>query len=152
MLAGSIIKDFNIFEAGSLHFSMGSVTQTMVSLVLETVKPASGRRRNQAIVNASVTLSVVMRGLSDPPTTARLNRSSTIAKYSQRYEFIAGVLKRLRYRRLRCREFNSCMFRAHRAGPFEILRVNSLLSQTIKAGYGDEGTNRKTLLFKAIAA
>ena len=44
MLAGSIIKDFNIFKAGSLHFSMGSVTQIMVSLVLETVKPAFGRR------------------------------------------------------------------------------------------------------------
>ena len=38
------LKDFNIFEAGSLHFSMGGITQTRVTLVLETVKPALGRR------------------------------------------------------------------------------------------------------------
>ena len=43
MLAGSIIKDFNVFETGGLHVRMGSVTQTMVALVLKTVKPALGR-------------------------------------------------------------------------------------------------------------
>ncbi len=43
MLAGSIIKDFNVLAAGSLNFSMGSVTQAMVPLVLKTVKPALGR-------------------------------------------------------------------------------------------------------------
>ena len=42
MLAGSIVKDFNIFETGCLHFSVSIVTQAMVSLVLETVKPAFG--------------------------------------------------------------------------------------------------------------
>ena len=39
MLADAIIKDFNVFETGSPHFRMGSVTQAMVPLVLETVKP-----------------------------------------------------------------------------------------------------------------
>jgi hypothetical protein len=43
MLACSIVKDFDVFEAGGLHFSMGSVMQAMVSLVLETVKPSFGR-------------------------------------------------------------------------------------------------------------
>ncbi|KVO99011.1 hypothetical protein BGV60_04515 [Burkholderia ubonensis] len=43
----------------------------------------AARRRNQAIVSASVTRSAVMRGLIDQPTTSRLNRSSTTAKYSQ---------------------------------------------------------------------
>ena len=38
------LKDFNIFEAGSLHFSMGGIRKTRVTLVLETVKPALGRR------------------------------------------------------------------------------------------------------------
>jgi hypothetical protein len=49
VLAGSIIKDFNIFKGGSLHFSMGSVAHAMISLVLETVKPALGRRVVPAI-------------------------------------------------------------------------------------------------------
>jgi DNA-binding NarL/FixJ family response regulator len=41
------------------------------------ITPLSGRRRNQAIVKASVTISVVMRSLSDQPITSRLNRSRT---------------------------------------------------------------------------
>ena len=45
--------------------------------------PAPGLRRNQAIVSASVTMSAVMRGLIDQPTISRLNRSSTMARYSQ---------------------------------------------------------------------
>jgi len=40
-------------------------------------------RRNHAIVSASITKSVVMFALIDQPTTSRLNRSSTIARYSQ---------------------------------------------------------------------
>src|SRR5260370_783025 len=40
MLPFAIIKDFDIFEAGSLHFGMRSVTHAMKPLVLETVKPA----------------------------------------------------------------------------------------------------------------
>ena len=39
--------------------------------------------RNHAIVSASITMSAVMRGFIDQPTTSRLNRSSTIARYSQ---------------------------------------------------------------------
>jgi 2-polyprenyl-6-methoxyphenol hydroxylase-like FAD-dependent oxidoreductase len=43
----------------------------------------AGLLRNHAIVRASVTISAVMRGLSDQPTTSRLNRSRTIARYAQ---------------------------------------------------------------------
>ena len=50
------VKDFNIFEAGSLHFSMGGITQTMVTLVFETVKPARGRRVDTGPGNARGTL------------------------------------------------------------------------------------------------
>lgn len=41
---GSIIEDFNIFKAGSLHFIMDSVTRPMVSLVLEAAKSTLGQR------------------------------------------------------------------------------------------------------------
>ncbi|CAG9183481.1 hypothetical protein LMG23994_05141 [Cupriavidus pinatubonensis] len=44
--------------------------------------PGAGLRRNQAIVSASVTISALMRGLIDQPTTSRLNRSRTTARYS----------------------------------------------------------------------
>lgn len=47
MLA-SIPKHINVFEAGILYFSTGSVTQTMIPLVLETFKPALGRRVDDA--------------------------------------------------------------------------------------------------------
>jgi hypothetical protein len=47
------------------------------------ISPEAGWRRNQPLVSASVTRSAVMRGCSDPPTTARLNRSSAMAKYRQ---------------------------------------------------------------------
>ena len=40
-------------------------------------------RRVLTIVRGSVTMSAVMRGFSDQPTTSRLNRSSTMARYSQ---------------------------------------------------------------------
>jgi hypothetical protein len=40
-------------------------------------------RRVLTMVRASVTMSAVMRGFSDQPTTSRLNRSSTMARYSQ---------------------------------------------------------------------
>lgn len=53
MQPGSIIKDFNVFEAGSLHFSMGSVTQAMVPLIFKTVKPAFGRGVVPAITFAT---------------------------------------------------------------------------------------------------
>jgi hypothetical protein len=43
-------------------------------------QPIAGRFLNQAMVSASVTMSAVMRGFSDQPTTSRLNRSSTIAR------------------------------------------------------------------------
>jgi hypothetical protein len=49
----AIIKDLDVFEAGSLHFGMRSVAQ--------------------AIVNASVAMLLVMRSLSDQPITSRLN-------------------------------------------------------------------------------
>ena len=39
-MTDSIIKYFNIVEAGSFHFLMSFITSTMVALVLETVKPA----------------------------------------------------------------------------------------------------------------
>ena len=42
--------------------------------------PGAGRFLNQAMVNASITMSAVMRGFSDQPTTSRLNRSSTMAR------------------------------------------------------------------------
>src|ERR1035437_747573 len=40
MLPFSIIKDFDIFKAGSFHVGMGCVPHAMDALVLETVKPA----------------------------------------------------------------------------------------------------------------
>ena len=40
MLPFSIIKDFDIFKAGSPHVGMGCVPYAMDALVLETVKPA----------------------------------------------------------------------------------------------------------------
>ena len=49
MLADSVIKDFDIFKARGLHFSMGSVAHAVVSLVLEAVEPALGRRVIPAI-------------------------------------------------------------------------------------------------------
>ena len=52
-------------------------------LELSGDNPAAGLLRNSAIVSASITLSVVIRGFSDQPTISRLNRSSTIVRYSQ---------------------------------------------------------------------
>jgi hypothetical protein len=45
--------------------------------------PGAGRFRNQVMISASVTISIVMRGFSNQPTTSRSNRSSMMAKYSQ---------------------------------------------------------------------
>ncbi len=44
---------------------------------------AAGFRRNQAMVGASVTMSAVMRGFGDQPTTSRLNGSGVIAGYGR---------------------------------------------------------------------
>src|SRR5260370_32495547 len=40
MLPFAIIKDFDIFETGRLHFGMCGVTHAMKPLVFEAVKPA----------------------------------------------------------------------------------------------------------------
>jgi len=55
MLAGSIIKDFYVFEAGSLHFSMSRIPYALIALVLETIKPAFGWRVVPAVAFAFAT-------------------------------------------------------------------------------------------------
>jgi hypothetical protein len=40
MLPFAIVKDFDIFETGRLHFGVCGVTHAMKPLVFETVKPA----------------------------------------------------------------------------------------------------------------
>lgn len=47
------------------------------------ITPGSGLRRNQAMRRASMTNSRFMCGFIDQPTTWRLNRSMTTARYSQ---------------------------------------------------------------------
>src|SRR5437867_1901979 len=47
------------------------------------IRPDAGCRRNQAMRSASLTSSVLMCGFIDQPTTWRLNRSITTARYSQ---------------------------------------------------------------------
>ena len=44
------------------------------------VRPGAGFLRNHAMVKASITMSAVILGFSDQPTTSRLNRSSTTAR------------------------------------------------------------------------
>ena len=43
VLADSVVKDFDIFEARGFHFGTGRVAHAIVSLVLEAGKPALGR-------------------------------------------------------------------------------------------------------------
>jgi len=56
---------------------------SVLSLSLCTITPDSGRRRNHAMRNASVTSSAFMCGCIDKPTTCRLNRSMMTARYTQ---------------------------------------------------------------------
>jgi hypothetical protein len=39
-MSAEIIEDFSSFEAGSLHFSMSGITDTMIALALNTATPA----------------------------------------------------------------------------------------------------------------
>jgi len=83
MLAFPVVEHLYVLKAGGLHVGMAAMRHAMYSFVLEAVEPTLGLQRNQAIVRASVTISAVMRGLSDQPTPSRLNKSSTMARYSQ---------------------------------------------------------------------
>ena len=80
MLTGSIVKNFNVFEAGRLHISMGGVTRAMVPLVLETVEPAFCRRVVPAISLAAhraghvIFLELVLKGVAG--VLGGFNRSS----------------------------------------------------------------------------
>src|SRR5574343_1898089 len=53
MLAFSIIKDFNVFEAGRFHFFQGFVLHAMDTLILEAIKPALRRSVIPAIAFAA---------------------------------------------------------------------------------------------------
>lgn len=49
MLPLANVKHLDVFEAGSLHLGLRRVVHTVVSLVLEAVEPALGRRIISAI-------------------------------------------------------------------------------------------------------
>jgi hypothetical protein len=73
----------------------------IVNCVLATairVMPHAGRLRKQVIVRASVTRSVVMRGLSDQPITFRSNRPGTDGMLAQRVAVHAKLLRRRKSR------------------------------------------------------
>ncbi len=127
MLAGSIIKDFNIFEAGSLHFSMGSVTYAMASLVLETVKLALSRHIVPTVPFATHRaghaqfLELVLKGMSGV-LTAGIRMMPSLSRSAATTDKLVASARFNRGRRSHCfggaQVVGACRLIARRYGVF----------------------------------